>query len=85
MLNTTHYIILGEVAGNEDPTFWNNTDGWINNLDKASQFNKDVLSTSPPGGTTGIMTIGSNGVPMSTYEFIPTSPGGSPFFFHIPH
>lgn len=80
------YIILGEVAENEYPTFWSVNKRWTIDLDKAAHYNKEVLTTTPPLGTTGIMTIGGNGEPTSTYEVIPSpTPGESPLFFHIPH
>lgn len=78
------YIIVGEVIDKETPTFWNATNGWIVNLDLATPYNRNVLTTLPPEGTTGIMTMDMHGEPVSTYEVVP-SPVGGPFFFHIPH
>ena len=69
-MKTNFYIIIGQQLCNGEFQYWNDTqNNWIENFTKATVYHQDILSSSLPYGTSGVMMFSKDLEPIEFYEY----------------
>ena len=69
------YIICQCLPSDESPFYWNTERGWIDEFEKATRFNRNILTLPPPRGATSIIELNEVGRPLSLVKIIPPPEG----------
>lgn len=60
MLKGSNFFILGPVTEAENATYWSDQFGWIEDIDKATVFTRQIITLPLPPGGTGIVEYLNN-------------------------